>query len=242
MRCDLEDDEAVVSTAASLNLDVDLVVGKLHRLWVWFGKNTTTGRVKHVDCAWINSFLRCELFCESLKKVGWLVEDENGILLPRFTRHNGQNAKQRALTARRVAKHRGQKCNGPPVTKTLPEKRRVEKSREDKNGKSTSQGDIPAPKLPQPHVAVAEYFRDKWKIRWKCDVFKLVGEDYSTFFRLLKEVSGDAGRMQGLIDDYLAGGDDWIRSHKHPIRSFSSEFNKLAAARSAPVAEFVEDN
>jgi hypothetical protein len=63
-----------------------------------------------------------------------LIDHGDSFTIPRFDRHNGQTAKNRAATNRRVADHR--KCNDSTVTnvtpkplqKPLPEKRREEKS------------------------------------------------------------------------------------------------------------------
>jgi hypothetical protein len=68
-------------------------------------------------------------FSDALINVGWLEGKEGAYSLPNFDKHNGQTAKTRAATNRRVARSRAN-CNAPTVTKTeqkpLPEKRREE--------------------------------------------------------------------------------------------------------------------
>ncbi|HKS73496.1 MAG TPA: hypothetical protein VJQ82_09900 [Terriglobales bacterium] len=72
-----------------------------------------------------------------MEKVGWLSVTADGIELSNFGRHNGETAKSRALTAKRVAKHKANakdneegngKGNAATVTAPLPkeEKRREE--------------------------------------------------------------------------------------------------------------------
>lgn len=67
---------------------------------------------------------------------GWLVLNGDSVEIPNFWYHNGQTAKNRALTNRRVAKSRSKsnaECNGasvtPPLQKALPEKRREKKNK-----------------------------------------------------------------------------------------------------------------
>lgn len=73
-----------------------------------------------------------------MKSVGWMVEEEGVISLPNFDRHNGKTAKNRLLTAKRVASHKAAngkgnaKGNAPSVSGALP-KEDVEKSKEQHN-------------------------------------------------------------------------------------------------------------
>lgn len=146
MRVDLTDDPAVIGISVATGLDEFSVVGRLHKFWSWADSHTTNGNAtvtlpslqnhgESVSIAWIDRYLQATGFAQSLIDVGWLVVDDSGIHLPNFDRHNGQTAKQRALTSKRVAKKRSAECNGAGVTESLPEKRREEK-REPPNGGS----------------------------------------------------------------------------------------------------------
>src|SRR5678816_4359061 len=90
--------------------------------------SSTTGHIRRVTFAWIDNYLALKSISKSLETVGWLRVTGDGILIPNFLRHNGQSAKKRALTARRVAKHREKKRNARISTKRLPEERRVEEN------------------------------------------------------------------------------------------------------------------
>jgi hypothetical protein len=115
MRIDLADDPAVIAMAARLNLDEDMIVGKLHRLWSWFDQHTMNGNAIGVTATWVDRRVNCQGFSEAMISVGWLDETADGLQLPNFERHNGETAKARALTANRVAKSKT-KGNATTVT------------------------------------------------------------------------------------------------------------------------------
>ena len=114
--------------------DPDLTVGKLLKVWRWFDQQTVDGNAPRVTAALMDRIIGVTGFAQAMCDVGWLIADEHGITLPNFERHNGQTAKNRALTAKRVAKHKGnakgnEAGNAAIVTPALPkeEKRREEK-------------------------------------------------------------------------------------------------------------------
>jgi len=115
--------------------DPDLTVGKLLRVWRWFDQQTIDGNAPGVTSALLDRLLGVTGLCEAMAKVGWLVINDDGLSLPNFDRHNGKTAKDRALTAKRVANHKGNakanaEGNAPTVTKALPreEKKRINKT------------------------------------------------------------------------------------------------------------------
>lgn len=129
-----EKPETLAITAAMGWTDPDLTVGKLMRLFRWFDQQTTDGNAARVTPALLDHVLGVTGLTHAVESVGWLTVTDGGISLSKFDRHNGESAKQRAQTAKRVAKHKGNaKANGignaPGVTSALPkeEKRREEK-------------------------------------------------------------------------------------------------------------------
>lgn len=134
MRDDLYDDPAVISIGASTGLDEYGVVGRLHKLWSWADRHSLDGNALSVTSAWIDRYLSCDNFADSLFQAGWLTGMDGALSLPNFDRHNGETAKKRAQTNKRVAEHREKQRNGnaDSVTHNVTESvTREEKRREE---------------------------------------------------------------------------------------------------------------
>jgi len=125
--------------ASLLKLDHDSIVGKCIRVWVWADLQSVDGNALIVTESFLDRLTYCPGFAFALRQVGWLSGREGRLTIPNFDRHNGQTAKNRALTVKRVQKSR----NGASVTKSLPE---IEKRREEKSNAET-QGAV-APVVP----------------------------------------------------------------------------------------------
>lgn len=115
--------------ADQLNLDPDAVVGKLLRVWAWFDQQTENGNAPSVTKKLLDRLVGVNGFCDSMISVGWMALDGDVIQLTNFQRHNGKTAKNRALTAKRVQKHKeksSEKSNEKVTLAPLPreEKRR----------------------------------------------------------------------------------------------------------------------
>lgn len=110
MECATPDKPEVLAIAAKMGWDdPDLAVGKLFRLWRWFDQQTTDGNAHSVTAALLDRQVGVSGFIQAVADVGWLSITADGISLANFERHNGKTAKERALTAKRVANH---KANG----------------------------------------------------------------------------------------------------------------------------------
>lgn len=120
----------VLAIAAHLRRDPDDVFGKCFRFWRWADSQTTDGTLRGVTPEAIDALIRCENFSDALSKVGWLKIKKGEVRIPDFERHMGESAKQRALTAKRVARHKRHKTNGAVTQSALPrediDKRRQE--------------------------------------------------------------------------------------------------------------------
>jgi hypothetical protein len=132
------DKPEVFELAHLLQLSPDDVLGKLWRTWVWFDQQTTDGNAPSVTQTVLDTRIGVTGWCVALVKVGWLSIDGIGLHVTHFDRHNGATAKNRALTKKRVDKHRTCNApivtpsgNGPSVTKALPEKRRVREEKKE---------------------------------------------------------------------------------------------------------------
>lgn len=146
MRTDLVDDPAVIAIANATGLSEDTVVGKLHRLWSWADRHTVDGNARSVTEKWIDRFLGVDGYANAMVGAGWLHNDGTNISFPKFDRHNSQSAKSRALTAKRVARSKG---NARSVKNALPreEKRRIKESKP-KKARNTQADAQPTFKIP----------------------------------------------------------------------------------------------
>ncbi len=86
--------------------DPDLTVGKLLKIWRWFDQQTVNGHAPCVTKALLDRICGANGFAQAMIAAGWLVVDAAGSYLPHFERHNGKTAKDRALTAVRVANYK----------------------------------------------------------------------------------------------------------------------------------------
>ena len=129
----LPDKPEGMEMAQILGFDSDAVGGKLIRVWTWFDNHTEDGNANVTVRALLDRYTGVTSFVTAMHQVGWIEEKDGFLSVSHFDRHNGQTAKTRANTNRRVAKSRN--CNGGSVTsvtpgalqKPLPEKRREEK-------------------------------------------------------------------------------------------------------------------
>jgi hypothetical protein len=160
-----EKDETAAITAAMGWTDPDLTVGKLFRVWRWFDQHTTDG-ASRLTVGLLDRQVACPGFAEAMAAVGWLVITEHGITLPNFDRHNGETAKARALTARRVSrfktKHESNgEGNAAAVTSALPreEKRREEKEEPTSPAREEAAGD----QKPKTRKKTASHMTLEWQ-------------------------------------------------------------------------------
>lgn len=152
MECSTPEKPEVLAITLKLGWDdPDMTVGKLFKLWRWFDQHTEEGNAANVTPALLDRIIGVTGFVEAVESVGWLTINDDGISLPNFDRHTGKTAKTRALTAKRVALHKG---NAENVTCALP---REEKRREDKTHKSQV-GTSQAKPDPVPHEKIIEIY------------------------------------------------------------------------------------
>jgi hypothetical protein len=117
MRSDLHTDPAVIGIACLLEIDEDTVVGKLLRVWAWVDAQGVIDRDKShggsvtvsVTASWVDRCAQRPGFAAAMVAAGWLEDIGSAVRFPRFDRHNGQTAKERALAAKRQAKKRKKK-------------------------------------------------------------------------------------------------------------------------------------
>lgn len=127
----------VIRLSRLLSMKHDEALGVVVRFWVWADTNTVDGVVDGVASTDVDAVLSCPGLCAALQMVGWLEIDKEKerIKIPKFSRHNGESAKKRALTNRRQAKWRNAIASTDASTRE--EKRRVRNKTTPPNGGST---------------------------------------------------------------------------------------------------------
>jgi len=113
----------VLRIAAMLSIHPDHAFGLCIRFWSWCDDQLNKANAVGVTELLLDSVVERNGFASALLEVGWLQARNGSLTVPNFDRHLSQSAKQRALTARRVAKHRGEpkrkSANDPSVTSAL---------------------------------------------------------------------------------------------------------------------------
>lgn len=111
----LPDKPEVLAISQQLGITRFEVVGRLHILWRWFDTQTDNGHAKSVTSVTLSSCLFGDelgtKFVQSLKNVGWLVEDESGVFVPNFDYHISESAKTRAQSKNRKENQRKRDAN-----------------------------------------------------------------------------------------------------------------------------------
>lgn len=103
---DLPEKPEVWQIAGMVGIDADSVVGKLVKVWRWFDAHTEDGNAHSVTYALVDHIAGATGFGEAMALAGWLEQSGTILRIPNFSRHNGKTAKNRALTAKRVASHK----------------------------------------------------------------------------------------------------------------------------------------
>lgn len=106
------DKPEIIEMSSELGIDMDSVLGKVCRVWIWFDENTIDGITKSVTKTLLDRHTNVTGFCDLMIKIGWMYENDGFISLPNYDRHNSENAKSRALGTKRTAKWRKkQECD-----------------------------------------------------------------------------------------------------------------------------------
>ena len=194
MRTDLHTDPAVIGIACAVGITEDEVVGKLHRVWSWADIQTVDGNAHSVSVSWIDRYLGVSGFAQAMCDAGWLTakcsDGSAGVMFPNFDRHNGKTAKTRALTAKRVAKHK-ENTNGDSVSKVTPpalpreEKRREEKSKEDNTCAKSGTNDSAKPDKCSLPVEFPPEFQEFWNAYPNRDGRKRGKQSTLTFWKAI---------------------------------------------------------
>lgn len=158
MRVDLHAHPKVVRISSAVAADRLRVVGALLVVWSVFDAHTETGRLEGYTLEAMDSVVGWPGFSAAMVEAKWLVDDNGqALIMPEFTRHNGESAKRRAMDAerKRSARTSGdcpdsvRKMSAVDADKkrTREEKRREENIQTDRQTAAQSAPAARAPKL-----------------------------------------------------------------------------------------------
>lgn len=129
MRADLHTHPKVVRMASALKADRLRIVGGLHSAWCLFDVHSVDGFLDGYSPETLDDLIGFPGFARAMMAVGWLEEDGESLVMPRFEAHNGQSAKRRAQDADRKRVKRNvvkMSASDADEMRTREEKRREE--------------------------------------------------------------------------------------------------------------------
>lgn len=124
MRADLHTHPKVVRMASALKADRLRIVGGLHSAWCLFDVHSVDGFLDGYSAETLDDLIGFPGFSRAMMAVGWLEENGESLVMPRFEAHNGQSAKRRAQDADRKRNVRKTSASEADKKRTREEKRR----------------------------------------------------------------------------------------------------------------------
>ncbi|MCA7281701.1 Pyocin large subunit [Escherichia coli] len=124
MRADLHTHPKVVRMASALKADRLRIVGGLHSAWCLFDVHSVDGLLDGYSADTLDDLIGFPGFARAMMAVGWLEENDESLVMPRFEAHNGQSAKRRAQDADRKRNVRKASASEADKKRTREEKRR----------------------------------------------------------------------------------------------------------------------
>ncbi|MFB4877830.1 DnaT-like ssDNA-binding domain-containing protein [Enterobacter hormaechei subsp. xiangfangensis] len=124
MRADLHTHPKVVRMSSALKADRLRIVGGLHSAWCLFDVHSVDGLLDGYSADTLDDLIGFPGFSRAMMAVGWLEENGESLVMPRFEAHNGQSAKRRAQDADRKRNVRKASASEADKKRTREEKRR----------------------------------------------------------------------------------------------------------------------
>ncbi|HFI7734329.1 TPA: DnaT-like ssDNA-binding domain-containing protein [Escherichia coli] len=124
MRSDLHTHPKVVRMASALKADRLRIVGGLHSAWCLFDVHSVDGFLDGYSADTLDDLIGFPGFSRAMMAVGWLEDNGESLVMPRFEAHNGQSAKRRAQDADRKRNVRKASASEADKKRTREEKRR----------------------------------------------------------------------------------------------------------------------
>lgn len=154
MRSNLWDDPRVGALVDATNSTEAAVIGSLYWLWSTADQHTEDGCMPGLTTRQIDRKTGVPGFAAALISIGWLSDDPQGVVVTKFTEHNGQSAKRRCSDAQRKAGVRVMSASDADKSRTDPgQKTPTSGAREEKSKSKRNTGaKAPAPSDESPVV------------------------------------------------------------------------------------------
>jgi hypothetical protein len=107
MRGNLWDDPRVSRLVDLTESSESAVVGALYWIWATADQHSEDGIMPGLTLRAIDRKTGLQGFSDALITIGWLADHPEGVRILKFDEHNGESAKKRCQTAKRVAKFKG---------------------------------------------------------------------------------------------------------------------------------------
>ncbi len=257
MRMDLLDDPSVIAMSSALNLEEYAVVGRLLKLWSWANRHLKDGHA-FVPDKWVDDYVGTPGFASAMLTAGWLrTRSSGGLEFTSFDRWNSQGAKirlgetlrKRAFREKKTTPDKASNSPGyvPVLSRTIPpvcpgpEKRRVEKSKEQPTGGAAMPpagsvgGALAVTNPPRPqkppdsiHHAFVAAFCDSWFAKYGVS-YPFVGQkDGSAVKWFRAQVGDDLDRFRAVVRNYLDDCTEFIVDARHAIGNLRSQWVRWA--------------
>ncbi len=192
MRTDLAGDPEVVALSSRLRRDIDATVGLLHAFWSWADAHTADGDVPHVTGDWVDWNVRQPGFSAAMAAVGWLTISAQGVVIPNFTRWNGNSAKKRLQnSSRQKALRERDICSAPSATTEQTD--RQEEKKKNLSGQTGSSLAQPVCLSAEPEEALIDFLkRANVREPSRSAMLALDGLTAAEFSTALRDACGDS--------------------------------------------------
>ena len=134
MRVDLQTHPKVVRILSATGTDKFRVIGGLHAVWGVFDAHSVDGVLKGYSLEAMDHIIGWEGFSKALLDVGWLaVNNDDSLVLPEFSEHNGKSGKRRAEDQKRKRDARNSTENDQKTADRMRTKCGLDKKRKEYN-------------------------------------------------------------------------------------------------------------
>ena len=159
--CNLGTKPEVLEVAAATHEPIEVVVGRMVRLWSWAWHVTADGTIRVPRSMLATVAGGDENFWSAVERAGWLASTDDSITIPGWEERFGNAAKKRLLDARAKAVRR--------VSASCPPAKRTDCGLEEKRGEEKREELQQAAPAPESKPATPSRSRAKPRISWTAD-------------------------------------------------------------------------